>query len=128
MTAATRRLTLLAAGVVFLGFFVATSVSAVTFNKTMYVQFSGNVALPGVVLPKGEYLFELVDPMTSRSVVRVQNRQRSQLFLQAITRRVQRRPGIKAGTLALGEAASGTPRRILAWYPEDDSLGYEFIY
>ena len=127
MTAATRRLTLLAAGVVFLAIFVA-SLSAVTFNKTMYVQFSGNVALPGVVLPEGDYLFELADPMTSRSVVRVQNRQRSQLFLQAITRKVARHPSIKAGTLKLGEASAAAPRRILVWYPEDDSQGYEFIY
>jgi hypothetical protein len=128
MTTAVRRFILLAAGVAFLGFFVATSVSAVTFNKTMYVRFSGAVSLPGVVLPGGDYLFELADPMTSRSVVKVQNRQRSQLFLQAITRKVVRHHDIKAGTLKLGEAASGTPKRVLVWYPEDDSLGYEFIY
>ena len=128
MTAVTRRSIVLAAGVVLLGFFVATSVSAVTFNKTMYVKFSGSVALPGVVLPGGDYIFELADPMTSRSVVRVQNRQRSQLFLQAITRRISKHPDIKGGTLKLGEAVAGTPRRILVWYPEDDSLGYEFIY
>lgn len=128
MTAVTRRSIVLAAGVVLLGFFVATSVSAVTFNKTMYVKFSGSVALPGVVLPGGDYIFELADPMTSRSVVRVQNRQRSQLFLQAITRRISKHPDIKGGTLKLGEAVAGTPRRILVWYPEDDSLGYEFMY
>jgi hypothetical protein len=128
MIAATRRLILLTAGVVFLGFVVATSVSAVTFNKTMYFRFSSSVALPGVVLPGGEYVFELADPMTSRSVVRVQNRQRSQLFLQAIARRIARHPDVKGGTLKLGEAVAGAPRRILVWYPEEDSLGYEFIY
>ena len=127
MTTATRRRILAVFGVVLLGFFVATA-SAVTFNRTMYIRFTGAVALPGVVLPGGDYLFELADPMTSRSVVRVLNRQRSQLFLQAITRRVQRHPDIKAGTLKLGEAAAGTPRRVLVWYPEDDSLGYEFMY
>jgi len=115
------------AAVVF-GLFVATSVSAITFNKETHFRFSTSVALPGVVLPAGEYVFELADPMTSRHVVRVRNRQRSQVYLQALTRSIKRHPDLKSGTVTLGEAASGTPRPILVWYPEADSYGYEFIY
>ena len=128
MSAATRRFILSAVGVAFLGFFVATSVSAVTFNKTMYVKFSGAVALPGVVLPAGEYVFELADVTTSRNVVRVLNRQRSQPFLQALTHRIVRERDVKDGTLRLGEAAAGKPQPILVWYPAGDTIGYRFIY
>jgi hypothetical protein len=128
MKRASRRYILAAAGAVFLGLFVAASASAVPFNKETRFRFSGAVALPGVVLPAGEYVFELADPTTSRTVVRVRNRERSRVFVQALTRSIKRHPDIQAGTLKLGEAASGTPRRILAWYPEADSYGYEFVY
>jgi len=113
---------------VVVGLFVATSVSAIPFNKETHFRFASSVALPGVVLPAGTYVFELADPNTSRSVVRVRNPQRSQVYLQALTRKVTRDPSIKSHTVKLGEAPSGTPRPILVWYPEAESVGHEFIY
>jgi hypothetical protein len=117
-----------AAGAVVLAFVVAASVSALPFNKETHFRFSGSVALPGVVLAAGEYVFELADPNTTRTVVRVRTKDRSRVYLQALTRQVARNPATKSGTLTLGEAPSGTPRPILVWYPAEQSTGHQFIY
>ena len=115
-------------GAVFMGLFIAGSVSAATFANTTYLKFSGDVALPGVVLPAGEYVFELADPYTTRSVVRVLNRQRTHAFAQVLTRRTERRSSNLPATVRLGEARSGSPQPIVAWFPAGQSSGYEFIY
>jgi len=109
------------------GLFLASSLSAGPFNKTMHFTFSREVALPGVVLPAGEYVFEVADT-TSQNVVRVTNRRRSHLYLQALTLRTQKPAGMKDGTITFGEAPAGQPKPIVAWYPVAETTGYQFIY
>jgi hypothetical protein len=65
MTRFHRTVALVIGGAVLWGF-AGMAGSASTFKKTTYVRFSGAVALPGVTLSAGEYLFELVNPDTSR--------------------------------------------------------------
>jgi hypothetical protein len=103
--------------------------SASTFKKTTYLKFSGAVALPGVTLSAGEYVFELVNPDTTRDVVQVRNRERSKVYLTAITLRVDRpaRAGT-AATVTLGEARPGSAPSIKAWFPAGETTGYQFIY
>jgi hypothetical protein len=102
---------------------------ASTFKKTTYFKFSGSVALPGVTLNAGEYVFELVNPDTTRNVVQVRNRERTQVYLTAITFPV-RRPAAAASpaTVTLGEAPRGSARPIKVWFPAGETTGYEFIY
>ena len=45
--------------------------SAQTSDKRTVFTFSGPVALPGVTLPAGQYLFRLADPTGDRKVVSV---------------------------------------------------------
>jgi hypothetical protein len=103
--------------------------SAATFNKTTYLKFSGAVALPGVTLSAGEYVFELVNPDTARNVVQVRNRERSKVYLTAITLPVHR-PSTAASdaTVTLGEAQRGSAPPIKAWFPQGETIGYAFIY
>jgi hypothetical protein len=109
------------------GLFFASVLSAGPFNKTMHFTFSREVALPGVILPAGEYVFELADT-SSRDVVVVRNSRRSHVYLQAITMRTQRPPAAKEGSIAFGEAPAGQPKPIVAWYPVAETTGYQFIY
>jgi hypothetical protein len=103
--------------------------SASTFSKTTYLKFSGAVALPGVTLNAGEYVFELVNPDTSSNVVRVMNRERSRVHLTALTRPTYRPAKANRGaTATLGEGRSGSPPPVKAWFPEGEITGYEFIY
>ena len=50
---------------------MGASGSAQTYDKRTVFAFSGPVALPGVTLPAGQYLFRLADPASSRKVVQV---------------------------------------------------------
>lgn len=119
---------LMAFGALLVGHLTSGSLSAGTWAATTNLKFSADVALPGMVLPAGEYIFELSDPFTGRSVVRVLNRQRSHSFAQLLTRRTSPRSTALEGRVTLGESRSGAPRPIVAWYPAGYSSGYEFIY
>src|SRR5258708_15762355 len=50
---------------------MGASGSAQTYDKRTVFTFSGPVALPGVTLPPGQYVFRLADPAGSRKVVQV---------------------------------------------------------
>src|SRR5690349_24750405 len=115
MHAITRKCVLVAFAASF-GLFLTSTLSAGPFNKTMHFTFSREVALPGVTLPAGEYVFELADT-ASRNVVVVRNPRRSHVYLQALTMRTQRPANMKEGTITFGEAPSGQPKPIVAWYP-----------
>jgi hypothetical protein len=80
------------------------------------------------VLPAGEYIFELADAGTTRNVVRVLDRRRSRTFAQLLTRHTASSRKGAAAIVTFGEARSGAPRPIVAWYPAGESSGYEFIY
>jgi hypothetical protein len=76
----TRKSMLTAFGAILGLVLAAGSVRATTDNKLMYVTFSGPVSLPGVTLGTGTYTFELVDSDVTRDLVRVRNKDRSQVY------------------------------------------------
>lgn len=99
----------------------------VTPVDTNYLTFSGPVALPGVTLTRGTYIFERIEP--GSSVVRVLSRDRSRTYLMAFTQRVERPRGLSRDVaLVLGEASRGAPVPIRSWFPIGQMTGHEFIY
>src|ERR1700730_836824 len=54
-------------------------------NQTTVLTFNRSVALPGVTLSAGTYIFELVDPGMSLDLVRVSSLGRSKIYLTAFT-------------------------------------------
>lgn len=116
------------AAVVALGL-VASASAIGTANRTTYLTFSGDIALPGVKLAAGTYIFELPDPMTSPTLVRVLSKDRHTVYLMAFTNMVDRPMGAERNKLVtLGEARRGEAPPVVAWFPNDDSRGREFIY
>ncbi len=94
---------------------------------TNYLTFSGPVALPGVTLTGGTYIFERLEP--GSSIVRVLSRDRSKIYLMAFTHRVERPKGLsREVALVLGEARRGTPVPVRSWFPIGQMTGHEFIY
>ena len=116
-------------GVVILGLVSTASTSAIwNTDRTTYFTFSHTVQIPGVSLPPGTYVFELVSP-NARDVVRVRNKARTKVYLTAFTRLVERPKGKNLDTaIVLSESVAGKPPAIKVWYPEDDSMGRQFIY
>ena len=130
MTVINRRSALAAFGGVAVFWVLAGATgNATNFSKLTYLKFSRAVAVPGVVLSPGEYAFELVNPSTSRNVVRVSNKQRTTTYAMKMTRPIHRPARLDAkAAVTLGEARPGEAIPIKAWFPLGESIGYEFIY
>lgn len=96
--------------------------------RTNYLTFSGPVALPGVTLQAGTYIFERVVE-TEPDIIVVRNRDRSKVYFMAFTERTERPAGMsRANAVTLGESRPGTAPRITAWYPIDSRSGHRFVY
>ena len=107
---------------------VAATLSATTLNRTTYFAFNKPVSAAGVLLPAGDYVFEIANPTTSSNVVRIADRKHGKLYVSALTRRIVRPSTPRLDSVVvLGEASSTTPRPIHAWYPDGVTTGYEFL-
>ena len=92
-----------------------------------YLTFSAPFALPGVALPAGSYVFEVIDP--SQQIVQVRSRKGSHVYLTAFTRAVRRPKGLGANRqIVFEEVPAGVTTPVKAWYPNGDAAGHEFIY
>jgi len=114
---------------------LATAVAVVTaaFTVTSHASdantltFSHDVALPGVVLPAGTYVFDIANPDTSADVVRV--RRNGRVHYMGFTLTMQRPANMPADRpVSLGEPGSDTPAPIKAWFPLGSSRGHQFMY
>lgn len=94
---------------------------------TNYLTFSGPVALPGVTLRAGTYVFERA-VATNSDVIVVRNQARSEVYYLGFTDRVDRPKGLGDRVVTLGEPDRAAPPRVTAWYPHGEARGHRFIY
>ena len=80
-------------------------------------------ALPGVVLPPGTYVFEVV--AGHADLVRVSERATRRVLYLGFTD-IVRRPVRVSTPLMFGEAPKGAALPIKAWFPTDRLSGLEF--
>jgi hypothetical protein len=94
-----------------------------------FLTFSGPVALPGVTLGAGTYVFDLVSPGTNADVVRVRNKARTQTYFLGITKRTSKPASMPTDRhIVFGEASKDMATPIAVWYPTDGSYGHQFLY
>ena len=101
--------------------------AALDLQHTTYLTFSAPVALPGAMLPAGEYIFQVATPMTSANAVLVRSRDSRHVYYMGLTRQIERASS-GGPSVTLGESPAGTPPPIRAWFPEGTRTGQEFIY
>ena len=91
------------------------------------VIFDHAVTLPaGVVLPPGEYTFQIAD---MPDLVLVRSKDCAETFYLGFTHAVARPQGNgSAVQVTYGPAPAGEPTPVMAWYPSGDPNGYEFRY
>ena len=114
-----------------LGVLAATVLSTVSqasspLTTTNDLTFGSPVALPGVTLPAGTYVFER-DIASNSHIVRVKSPNYQKLLFVGLTTPVSRPRGLK-GPVSFGEAAGGQPIPIIAWYPVGSDRGHQFLY
>jgi len=106
----------------------ASTAQAQPENKRTFFTFSGPVALPGVTLPAGRYVFKIVDTTTTRKVIQVLSDDEKKPFAMATTIPDQRRDPAKDATVSFYETPAGTPAAVKSWWYPGESIGYQFIY
>jgi hypothetical protein len=107
---------------------MAAPVSAQPVDKRTFFTFSAPVALPGLTLPAGQYLFRLADPNTSARVVQVLNADGTKPYGLFFTVPAERLEPASTPEVRFMETAANTPAAIKTWWYPGQSLGYEFIY
>ena len=93
------------------------------------VTFSAPVALPGVILLPGKYVFEAGAVGMNPNIVRVTSPDYQKLYFIGLTQYVTRPANMPSNqAVALGEARIGEPSPVKAWYPIGSPMGHEFLY
>ena len=125
----TRNLALIAGVAAVEAVLTATSSQAgMPMTRVNNLTFSHAVALPGVTLAAGTYVFEAGPGGTNSNLVRVRTvNQQKQLFL-GFTIPISRPADAPGRLLIFGEAQAGEPTPIVAWYPVGSDRGHEFLY
>jgi hypothetical protein len=119
----TRSKLLVVAGLAVASVAIAASGRAANIGRTDYLTMNRATALPGVVLAPGTYVFDVVEGHAD--IVRVSERTTRRVVYTGFTDLV-RRPDQLRSRLRMGEAPSGAPVPIEAWFPTGSAWGHEF--
>jgi hypothetical protein len=107
---------------------MASGANAFTSDKRTYFTFNQPVALPGVMLPAGTYMFRIANPDTSRNVIAVLNKQGNEQFAMLNTVQAQRSDAPKDSEIRFRETAAGAPPAVGTYWYMGERTGYEFVY
>src|SRR5262245_48550442 len=94
------------------------------------VTFSAPAAVPGVSFAPRTYLFRSPSD-TSSNVVQVLRRDKGRpmiSYFMGMTQPIERTNSDPRSLVSLGEAVSGQPTPIKAWFPNGDRIGHSFVY
>ncbi len=117
-----RTKSLILAGLV-LGCAMVSTGQAANIGRTEYLTMDRWTALPGVILPPGSYTFEVIEGHAD--LVRVTNRATRRVHYTGFTDVVERQ-NVNGASLTFGEAPSGDPIPIKAWFPDGARRGNQF--
>jgi hypothetical protein len=107
---------------------LASGANAFTSDKRTYFTFNQPVALPGMTLPAGTYMFRIANPDTSRNVIQVANKQGTESYALLHTIQAMRPDAAKDSEIRFRETASGSPPAVGSYWYMGERTGYEFIY
>jgi hypothetical protein len=99
----------------------------IQFDSQETLRFETDTLLPGVMLPPGDYTFEVSH--SEGSLVRVRAGRSDRVVFAGYARVTERPRGLKANkSIIFGQAGKGQPLPILGWFPRDRAVGYEFDF
>ena len=97
-------------------------------DKRTRFTFSQPIALPGVMLPAGTYVFQLADPNGSRNVVQVLSEDGSESYAMLHSIPAHRFDMPDEPEIDFMETPSDAPDAVKIWWHPDETVGHEFIY
>jgi hypothetical protein len=98
------------------------------WDKLSKITFNAQVALPGVTLPAGTYVFKLLNSPADRHVVEVFNEEQDHLFTTILAIPNWRLKPTDKTVLNFAEQPPGMPQTVRAWFYPGDNFGQEFVY
>jgi hypothetical protein len=104
----------------------AAPVHANEGNESTYFTFSAPVALPGIALPAGTYLFKHPN-VNDFQVVQVFSQDGRTIYGTFLTI-PETRAAEGSPKVTFAETPRGTPEEIKAWFYPGRTTGHEFIY
>jgi hypothetical protein len=97
------------------------------FDSQETLRFETDSLLPGVILPPGDYTFEVHH--SEGSLVRVRAGRSDRVVFAGYARVTERPRGLKTNkSIIFGQSGAGQPLPIVGWFPRDRVVGYEFDY
>jgi hypothetical protein len=97
-------------------------------DRSTTVTFSAPVALPGVTLPAGSYLFKLADSQVNRNVVQVFDKDRTKIFATILAIPSERNEPSDETVITFNESPANAAPAIQYWYYPGEKRGQEFAY
>ena len=99
-------------------------------DKRVFFTFSGPVAVPGVTLPAGKYMFRLPTTIASgqRHVMQVLSSDGNTSYAMFFGISANRTDYPTKPEVRFMETAAGTPAAVKTWWYPGDKAGYEFVY
>lgn len=113
---------------VLLAMFAAAPAAAVPLDKRTTFTFSAPIAVPGVTLPAGSYVFRLANDQTGRDVIQVLGADRGTPYAMFFSLRTPRGEPVDTPEIRFMETAADMPAAIKSWWYPADTQGYEFVY
>ena len=108
----------------------SASAQAGAEDKRVFFTFSGPVAVPGVTLPAGKYLFRLPTTIASgeRHVMQVLSSDGRHSYAAFFGISANRTDYATKPEIRFMETAADMPPAVKTWWYPGDKAGYEFIY
>jgi hypothetical protein len=106
----------------------ATTAAADQWNDKTTITFSAPVMVPGMTLPAGTYVFELMDSQTSRHLVQIRRESDGKLLTttHAVpTKRLEPRGDV---VVKFNPTESGAAPALKAWFYPGTVYGHQFVY
>jgi hypothetical protein len=107
---------------------VAGMATAATVEKRTTFTFNTPVAVPGVTLPAGSYVFRLADPINAHDVVQVLSADGRTPYAMFFALPEWRATAPAEPELRFMETAADMPRAIRTWWYPGETIGFEFLY
>ena len=102
----------------------AAPAGAAGIREITYLTFSGPVALPGVAMPAGEYIFRFLAP----GVLQVLSKDRKIAYTMTLTIPKTRVETSEEHVVTFKETPKDAPPAIESWFRSGESMGYELLY
>jgi hypothetical protein len=123
-----RRLMVVLGGLLLLGIAFVPRSQADEWNEKTVFTFSEPVEVPGMVLPAGTYVFQLMDSPSDRDIVQIFNKDQTKLLAAILAIPDYRMNPTSSPVVKFNERPASSPEAIDAWFYPGLNYGMEFVY